>query len=383
MILAGLLAGYIVKKIGLPALLGMLLAGIAMGPAAFNLVDERIMPLAADLRLAALTVILCRAGLALDLRQLKKVGRPALLMCAVPALMELTAVTVIAPHLLNISYLEAGILGTVLAAVSPAVVVPRMLKLMQENLGTGKSIPQMIMAAASVDDVLVIVIFSSLVSAAQSGGGVELKSVLLVPLAVMTGVAVGLAGGWILAYYFKKFHMRDSVKVLILLSAAFLFMAVEKRSFIPFSGLLAIMFTGIGILKFHADLAGRLSRKFEKIWVLAEVLLFVLVGMAVDVRYAVAAGLIMLLVIFLALIFRMLGVGLCLIKTPLNGKERLFCMFAYLPKATVQAAIGAIPLALNLPCGKLVLTAAVLSILFTAPLGAWLIDVSCRKLLDH
>lgn len=382
--LMGLSLGYIFNKLRLPALLGMLFTGIILGPYALNLLDPSILSISADLRQLALVIILTRAGLALDLDDLKKVGRPALLMCFVPACFEIAGMVLLAPSLLGISILEAALMGTVIAAVSPAVIVPKMLFLMENKIGTKKSIPQLIMAGASVDDVFVIVLFTAF-TGLLSGGEVSSASFLQIPIAIVTGLAAGILLGLVLSIYFKRFHMRDSVKVLILLSISFLLVAMEKllKGTLPVSGLLAVMGMSATLLKTYGLLAKRLSAKFNKLWVGAEILLFVLVGATVDIKYAVAAGFAAVLLIFGVMIFRLAGVYVSLLKTPLTKKERVFCMIAYLPKATVQAAIGSIPLALGLSCGKIVLTVAVLAILITAPLGAFGVDISYKKLLEQ
>lgn len=382
--LLGLSLGYIFNKLRLPALLGMLFTGIILGPYALNLLDPSILSISADLRQLALVIILTRAGLALDLDDLKKVGRPALLMCFVPACFEIAGMVLLAPSLLGISVLEAALMGTVIAAVSPAVIVPKMLFLMENKIGTKRSIPQLIMAGASVDDVFVIVLFTAF-TGLLSGGEVSSASFLQIPIAIVTGLAAGILLGLVLSIYFKRFHMRDSVKVLILLSISFLLVAMEKllKGTLPVSGLLAVMGMSATLLKTYGLLAKRLSAKFNKLWVGAEILLFVLVGATVDIKYAVAAGFAAVLLIFGVMIFRLAGVYVSLLKTPLTKKERVFCMIAYLPKATVQAAIGSIPLALGLSCGKIVLTVAVLAILITAPLGAFGVDISYKKLLEQ
>ncbi|MDD3359781.1 MAG: cation:proton antiporter [Parabacteroides sp.] len=382
--LMGLSLGYIFNKLRLPALLGMLFTGIILGPYALNLLDPSILSISADLRQLALVIILTRAGLALDLDDLKKVGRPALLMCFVPACFEIAGMVLLAPSLLGISVLEAALMGTVIAAVSPAVIVPKMLFLMENKIGTKKSIPQLIMAGASVDDVFVIVLFTAF-TGLLSGGEVSSASFLQIPIAIVTGLAAGILLGLVLSIYFKRFHMRDSVKVLILLSISFLLVAMEKllKGTLPVSGLLAVMGMSATLLKTYGLLAKRLSAKFNKLWVGAEILLFVLVGATVDIKYAVAAGFAAVLLIFGVMIFRLAGVYVSLLKTPLTKKERVFCMIAYMPKATVQAAIGSIPLALGLSCGKIVLTVAVLAILITAPLGAFGVDISYKKLLEQ
>ncbi len=380
--LLGLILGALFTKLKLPALLGMILTGIILGPYALNLLDNSILSISPSLRQLALVIILTRAGLAMNIEDLKRAGRPALLMCFLPALFEITGTVLIAPKLLGITVLEAAIIGSVIAAVSPAVVVPRMLKLIEEKRGTGKSIPQLIMAGASVDDVFVIVLFTSFLGF-EKGGGLSAVKLIYVPVSIIVGIIAGLIVGYILVKFFKKFHMRDSVKVVILLSMSFLLLELEKRigEKVPFSALIAVMSIGIGILKNYDALAKRLSAKFSKLWVAAEILLFVLVGATVDIKYAVAAGLLAVILILGALIFRMAGVFCCLLGSRLDTKERAFTMMAYTPKATVQAAIGGIPLAMGLACGELTLTVAVLSILITAPLGAFAIDYSYKKLL--
>ena len=380
--LLGLILGSLFTKLKLPALLGMIITGIILGPYVLNLLDSSILSISSSLRQLALVIILTRAGLAMDIEDLKKAGRPAFLMCFLPALFEITGTVLIAPKLLGITVLEAAIIGSVIAAVSPAVVVPRMLKLIEEKRGTGKSIPQLIMAGASVDDVFVIVLFTSFLGF-EKGGELSAIKLVYVPVSIIVGIIVGLIAGYILVRLFKKFHMRDSVKVVILLSVSFLLLELEKKigEKVPFSALIAVMSIGVGILKNYDVLAKRLSAKFSKLWVAAEILLFVLVGATVDIKYAVAAGVLAVILILGALIFRMAGVFCCLLGSRLDTKERAFTMMAYTPKATVQAAIGGIPLAMGLACGELTLTVAVLSILVTAPLGAFAIDYSYKKLL--
>lgn len=380
--LVGMLLGGLFARLRLPSLLGMLLTGILLGPYALNVIDGSILGISAQLRQLALVIILTRAGLALDLGDLKKVGRPAVLMCFVPACLEILGMVLLAPRLLGLSLLDAAIMGSVVAAESPAVVVPRMLRLMEEGYGTAKRIPQLIMAGASVDDVFVIVLFTSFTSLA-GGGTVSPLRFAGIPVSIVLGIVAGGAVGLYLSAFFKKVHIRDSAKVLILLSLSFLLVALEKalEGIVPFSGLLAVMAAGVAILRSYPVLAGRLSSKFAKLWVAAEILLFVLVGATVDVRLAMTAGPRAILLLLTVMVFRMAGVLLCLLKTPLLPKERLFCMIAYIPKATVQAAIGGIPLAMGLSCGPIVLTVAVLSILITAPLGAVGMDVTYKRLL--
>ncbi|HRF92544.1 MAG TPA: cation:proton antiporter [Bacteroides graminisolvens] len=381
--LLGLSLGYVFMKLKLPALIGMLLTGIALGPYVLNLLEPSLLSVSVDLRQLALVIILTRAGLALDIKDLMKVGRPALLMCFVPACFEIAGMMLIAPPLLGISLLDAAIMGTVVAAVSPAIIVPKMLHLMDQKYGTSKSIPQLIMAGGSVDDVFVIVMFTAFTGLAL-GGNISAVSFLQIPVSILSGLVLGVLLGWLLTRYFKRYHMRDSVKVLIILSVSFLLVALERvlKGILPVSGLLAVMALGATLLKNYEVLALRLSAKFSKLWVGAEILLFVLVGATVDIKYAVGAGLSAVVVILFSLLFRMAGVFVCMIKTQLTLKERVFCMIAYLPKATVQAAIGSLPLAMGLPCGKIVLTVAVLAILTTAPLGAFGIDMTYKRLLE-
>ena len=382
-LLTGLLLGGLFSKIKLPSLLGMIIVGIVLGPHALNLIDESILNISADLRQIALVIILTRAGLSLDISDLKRVGRPAILMCFVPACVEIIGTVLLAPLLLGISTLEAAVMGSVLAAVSPAVIVPRMIRLMEEGYGVDKGIPQLILAGASVDDVFVIIIFTAFTSLASTGE-LSLVSILQIPVSIVLGIVAGVIVGMVLVKFFRTFHMRDSVKLLIILSFSFLLIEMQNQleGIVPFSGLLAIMSLGIVIKRKYDILAKRLSGKYNKLWVAAEIFLFVLVGATVDLKYAVVAGVSAVLLVAGALVFRMIGVALCLIKTDLSRKERLFCMVAYVPKATVQAAIGAIPLTMGLSCGQIVLTIAVLSILITAPIGAICIDNLYKKLLE-
>ncbi|MBB6631101.1 cation:proton antiporter [Clostridium algidicarnis] len=372
----------ILNRLRLPGILGMLITGVILGPFVLNLISPDILNISKDLRQIALIVILSRAGLSLDVKDLKKVGRPAILMCFVPATFELVAITLLAPILFKVSYIEAAIMGTVLAAVSPAVVVPRMLKVMEGGYGKEKSIPQLILAGASVDDVYVIVLFTAFMGMYQ-GRGFSVLSLVAVPISIVVGLAIGILSGLLLVFVFKKLHIRDTVKILIILSVSFLFISLEAevKSYIPMSGLLAVMALGGTILKKYEVLAKRLSNKFSKVWVGAEILLFVLVGAAVDIRFVSDAGLMAVILILSALIFRICGVYICLIKTKLTNKEKLFCAIAYLPKATVQAAIGSIPLSAGVLAGNTILTVAVLSILITAPIGAIGIDRTYKKLL--
>lgn len=380
--LLGMLLSRAFQKIRLPGLLGMLLTGMILGPYALNMLDGSILGISADLRQIALIIILTRAGLSLDIQDLKKVGRPAVLMCFVPACFEIMGMILLAPRLLGISVLDAAIMGAVVGAVSPAVIVPKMLNLMEKGYGVKKSIPQLILAGASVDDVFVIVLFTAFTGLAQ-GGTFSPASILSIPVSIGTGIAAGGLAGILLALFFQKVHIRDSAKVVILLSISFLMIELENRlkGYVPFSGLLAVMSIGIALQKKRYEAAAHLSVKYSKLWVAAEVLLFVLVGATVDISYALKAGAAAVILIFGVLIFRMAGVFFCLLGTDINRKERLFCMIAYMPKATVQAAIGGVPLAMGLGCGKIVLTVAVLAILITAPLGAFGVEQTYKRLL--
>lgn len=382
-LLFGLLVGWLFSKMKLPSLLGMIIVGIVLSPHCLNLVDDSILTISGDLRQIALVIILTRAGLSLNFSDLKKVGRPAILMCFVPACIEMVGTIIFAPLLLNVSILDAAIIGSVMAAVSPAVVVPRMIKLIEDGYGTDKSIPQLILAGASVDDVFVIVVFTALTTLASTGE-VSAISFIQIPISILLGVLLGGVVGTILVCFFRRFHIRDSVKVLIILSVSFLLLELQNKleGIVPVSGLLAIMSVGIIINQKYDVLAKRLSVKYNKLWLGAEIFLFVLVGIAVDLKYAKVAGVVVILLVILALVFRMMGVAISLVKTKLNKKERLFCAVAYTPKATVQAALGTVPLVMGLTCGEMVLTVAVISILITAPFGAICVDNLYKKLLS-
>lgn len=384
-LLLGMALGALAKRLKLPSLVGMLIAGMILGPYALNLLSDSLLNISADLRQLALIIILTRAGLSLDVEALKRVGRPAILMCFVPACFEILGMTLLAPALLGVSTLDAAIMGAVVGAVSPAVIVPRMIRLSEEGWGVDRGIPQLILAGASVDDVFVIVMFTAFTGLASGGTGLTAGAVLSIPASILTGVAAGLLLGWLLAQWFRRVHMRDSVKVVILLSLAFLLVAAEDalEGIFPFSGLLAVMGAGVGLQRWRSVVAQRLSLKFSKLWVAAEVALFVLVGAAVDLRYALSAGVMAILAVLGALCFRAVGVLVCVSGAHFSPKEKLFCVLGYLPKATVQAAIGGVPLAMGLGCGQIVLTVAVIAILVTAPLGALAIDRSYPKLLTQ
>ncbi|MDD4154390.1 MAG: cation:proton antiporter [Bacilli bacterium] len=374
-ILVGLSLSFLLKLLRLPSLIGYLVTGIILGPFVLNLIDPNILDISTELRQIAMVIILFRAGLMLNISDLKKIGRPAILMSFLPALVELVAIFVLAPIFFGISYLDAFILGSVLAAVSPAVIVPRMIKMIEEGRGAKKGLPQLILAGASVDDIFVIVLFTALIGLASTGEFSAL-SILNIPLSIILGVGVGVGFGLLLILIFKKIHMRDTIKVLIILGISFGYMALEKviTPYVAFSGLLAIMATGVTVASGYDLLARRLSGKFNKLWVMAEIILFVMVGAAVDITYFLANFGLGLGLIIAALIVRFGGVFVCLIKTPFNFKERLFAGISYMPKATVQAAIGGIPLAIGLASGQLILSLAVVAILITAPAGAILID---------
>lgn len=381
--LVGIAAAMLSKKVGLPGLVGMILTGAILGPCVLNLIDDSILNISSELRKIALIIILTRAGLTLDLDDLKRAGRPALLMCFLPASFEILGMILVAPHLLHISILEAAILGAVIAAVSPAVVVPKMIQLMEEGYGMNKQIPQIILAGASVDDVFVIVLFTSFTGLAQ-GDQISVMKFVNIPISIIAGILIGAVIGIALGIFFTKVHMRDTIKVIIMLSLAFILVSLEEMITIPvtFAALISVMFMGIFLKRKKADTSARLSAKFNKLWVMAEIILFVLVGASVDITFISKAGLKTVILIFAVLVFRMAGVFICMLGTKLNGKERLFCMLAYTPKATVQAAIGGVPLAMGLACGNIVLTVAVIAIVITAPLGAFMIEHTYKKLLS-
>ena len=385
--LVGLAAAAICQQLKLPRIIGMLITGIILGPYVLDLLDPSILSISSELRQMALIIILLKAGLSLDLSDLKKVGRPAVLMSFVPASFEILAFFLFAPHILGIKPIEAAVMGAVLAAVSPAIVVPRMVRLMDQNYGTDKSIPQLILAGASCDDIFVIVLFSTFSNITQ-GGNAHLMDFVNIPVSILFGIVLGGITGYLLSLFFETAHahkhcVRNSMKVIIVLGISFLLMAIETwmKDIVSISGLLAVVSMACLLkIKSTTFVSKRLSDKFGKLW-LAAVILFVLVGAAVDIRYTLNAGGAAILMILVALLFRSVGVAICLIRTRLTKKERFFCILSYLPKATVQAAIGSVPLAMGLPCGQIVLSVAVLGILITAPLGAILIDGTYKKLL--
>ena len=386
--LVGLAMGAICQKLKLPRIIGMLVTGIVLGPYVLDFLDPSILSISADLRKMALIIILIKAGLSLDLNDLKKVGRPAVMMSFVPASCEILAYTVFAPLLLDVTRTEGALMGAVLSAVSPAVVVPRMVQLMEKKYGTEKAIPQMILAGASCDDIFVIVLFTTFLGIAQ-GGHANIMDFVNIPISIILGVLLGAITGYLLYLFFetsyaRKHYVRNSMKVIIVLGVSFLLIAIEgwMEGKISVSGLLAVTSMAVVLkMKSTTFVSKRLSEKFGKLWLAAEVILFVLVGAAVDIRYTLNAGIAAVALIFLALAIRSCGVLLCTIGTSLTGKERLFCVIAYLPKATVQAAIGSVPLAAGLSCGKIILSVAVMGIVITAPLGAFGMDMTYQKLL--
>ncbi|MCR4924232.1 MAG: cation:proton antiporter [Lachnospiraceae bacterium] len=380
-ILSGLLLGNICKKLRFPSLFGMIIAGIIIGPSVFNLIDPSILSISSEIRRIALIIILIRAGLKLDLSDLRKVGRPAILMCFLPACFEIGGMVMLAPILFDMNRLDAAILGAVIGAVSPAVIVPRMIKLIDEGYGTKKGIPQMILAGASVDDVFVIVMFTTFTGLAQ-GRDVSVMSFINIPISILFGIIIGALLGFILYKFFLITNMRRIIMSVILLSCSFILSAFETElSYIPFASLIAIMCMGIVIRQSDKDMAVKLSGQYDKLWTVAEIFLFVLLGASVAVDYLKEAGANAIILVLLVLLFRMAGVYICMIGTGLTLKEKVFCMVAYTPKATVQAAIGGLPLAMGLSCGELVLTVSVVAILLTAPLGAFGIDMTYKKYL--
>lgn len=387
--LVGLAMGATCQKLKMPRIIGMLVMGIVLGPYVLDFLDPSILSISSELRKLALIIILLKAGLSLDLKDLKKAGRPAILMSFVPATCEIAGYILFAPLLLGINRIEAAVMGAVLGAVSPAVVIPRMVMLMEEKYGTKKAIPQMIMAGASCDDIFVIVLFTTFLSMAQ-GGSADIIDFVNIPVSIVLGILLGAVTGYGLYLFFEtsyahKHCVRNSTKVIIVLGFSMLLVSVEGwlEGKVSVSGLLAVVSMACVIkIKSTAFVSKRLSEKFGKLWIAAEVVLFVLVGAVVDIRYTLSAGIAAVFMIFIALIFRTAGVLICTIKTKLNMKERIFCVIAYLPKATVQAAIGSVPLAAGLACGKIILSVAVLAIIITAPLGALGIDNTYKKLLE-
>ena len=380
-LLSGIIIQLLCKKLNIPSLIGFILVGILLGPAVLNTLDPTLLNISADIRQIVLIIILTRAGLSLDLKDLKKVGRPAILLSFVPASFEILGVMIFAPLLLGISLMDAAILGAVLGAVSPAVVVPRMITLIHEKFGTEKGIPQLILAGSSVDDIYALILFSSFLSLSQSGE-FNLINLLSLPLSILSGVLIGFLSGYLLSKFFEKIHLKPLIQVLILLSLSFVLVSIEDSfANLPFSGILAVMSLAIMLYRQIPEQAEKISQLYNTLWIPGEIFLFILVGASVNIQYAFSAGFLPILVILFALGIRMIGTWLSLIGTDLDSKEKIFTLIAYLPKATVQAAIGGVPLAMGLPAGELILTMSVLAILITAPLGAFGIDFSYRKLL--
>ena len=379
----GLFFGWIFKQLNLPSLLGMIISGILLSPYGLDLLDPTIISISPDLRQIALIIILTRAGLSLDIDDLKKVGRPAFLMCFLPATFEIIAITLIAPKLLNITLIEAALMGSVLAAVAPAVIVPRMIQLTNEGYGRKNSIPQLIMAGGSVDDVFVIVLFTAFSSLAL-GTNISTLDFIQIPISVILGIGIGIIIGLLLLELFKRIKMNNNIKVIMMLSISFLLVGLEKylQDSISIASLLSVLTLGIIISRKNSKLGDEIAIKYNELWVGAEVLLFVLVGASLNLNYALGAGLPAIIIVVIGLCFRMVGVYISLIKSHFSNKEKLFSMIAYTPKATVQAATGAIPLSMGLASGQDILTVAVLSILITAPFGAIGIDLLHDKLLD-
>ena len=383
-LLIGFCISGIFKKLHIPSLLGLIITGIVLGPSVLNLLDPKILSISSELREIALIVILFRAGLSLDISDMKKIGRPAIMLCFVPATFEIIGAIVLGPACLGLSRVDSAIVGAMLAAASPAIIVPKMLWLLEEGYGTDKHIPQLIMAGASADDIYAIVLFTAFIGMSK-GDGISAWTIVSIPISIVTGLAVGIVFGIIISQIFKMIHLRDTVKILLLFGLSFLFVGCESfiSKYVPFSGLLAVMALGGAILNRRATVAKRLSVKISKIWVGAELLLFVMLGSAVEIKALLSAGLGSVLLILGALLFRSVGVIVSLLGSGLTWKEILYCDVAYFPKATVQAAVGAIPLAQGLLCGMMVLTTAVLSILITAPLGAILMDLTVKKCLKR
>lgn len=380
--LLGIVFAKVFEKMGLAPIIGMLMAGIIISPHQLNIVSDTIINLSADLRQIALVVILTRAGLSLNFDKLKKVGRPAILLSFVPASIEMLAIIFFSQNFFNIDTIDAGIMAAVLAAVSPAIVVPRMIKLINEGYGGDKNIPEMILAGASVDDVFVIVFFSSFL-ALKTGGKLSAMSFLNIPISIITGIFLGIIIGKIFVFVFEKININEIYKTMIFVSLSFLMLKLQSliEPYIAMSALIAIMSAGIVINRIDSKMAKELLGTYNRLWKVFELFLFVLVGISVDLAYIKEAGLLAVLLIIIGLIFRMIGVNISLIGTNLDKNERVFTSFAYLPKATVQAAIGPVALSMGLNSGNLILSVSVIAILLTAPLGAILTDKTYKKLL--
>ncbi len=384
-IVFGFIGNTIFKWLKLPGLLGMILAGILIGPFGFDLLEDSLMAISSDLRTIALIIILLRAGLGLHRTTLKKIGKRAVLLSVIPGILEGTTVILMAMLFLDMPFVEAGMLGFVLAAVSPAVIVPSMLLLMKRHIGEKKHIPALILSAASIDDVIAITIFSSFLSLYVSTNINIVYQVISVPVSIILGIILGIGMGILIMILFKKYHMRDSQKTTLLIAISILMVGFSNlvNNQIHIAALLGVMTIGIVITEMKNTLGTRLSIKFEKVWVLAEVFLFVLVGAEVDVQAGLSIGVIGIVIIFGGLLMRTLGVFIALLGKTYLMKEKLFIAIAYTPKATVQAAIGALPLSVGVASGDTILAFAVLSILITAPLGAIGINKTAVSLLEE
>jgi NhaP-type Na+/H+ or K+/H+ antiporter len=383
-LILGFIIGWLLSKIKIPGLVGMIIVGLLIGPYCLGLIDEKILSISTELRQVALVIILTRSGLNLDIDSLKKIGRPAILMSFIPATLEIIGTTLISQLLLEITIFESILLGTVLAAVSPAVVSPRMIKLIEERFGEKHQVPKLILAGSSVDDIYVIVLFYTFLGLVGNNA-FDFVSITMIPVTIILGVLLGIIVGLILSYILKKTNFKTAINILIIISSSFLMIGLENmlKDYISISSLLGIMVIGIILLFRNKEQAKQLSDGYNNLWIFFEIILFVLVGATVDFSYAINNGLMAILILIIGLLFRTLGVLLCLIKTKLTFKERLFTILAYIPKATVQASIGGIALTLGLSCGSIILTVSVISILITAPIGAILIDNLSSKLLDR
>lgn len=382
-ILLAIISNFIFEKIKLPGLLGMLILGITIGPYGFNLIHGDLLNISSDLRKIALIVILLRAGMGIKISDLKKIGKPAIKMSCIPGILEGFFIAFISTKLLGFTFIQGGILGFIIAAVSPAVVVPQMINLIDNKIGTNKSIPTLILAGASIDDVFAITILTSFL-ALYSGKDVNIASQLLqIPLSIILGIVLGLILGFVIIYLFKKCSINDVKKILIMLAISILLTTLETifKDKLLIASLLGVMTIGFVLTEKLPNVATPLSQGLNKLWIFAEILLFVLVGAQVNISVAFTSGAIGIIIIFIGLVGRSIGVIISLIGTNLNVKERIFCVISYIPKATVQAAMGALPLSLGVVSGDLILAISVLSILVTAPLGAIGIKVSSKSLL--
>ncbi len=379
-VLAGMATYFLFSKINIPGIIGLLFAGIILGPGVLDIIDSSLRSISSEIRSIALIIILTRAGLSLNIEDLRAVGRPAVLMSFIPASFEIIGVVLIAPLLFPLTIWEALIMGAVVAAVSPAIIVPSMIKIMQKGYGNKRKVPQLILASASIDDIFVVVLFTIFIGS-DSFSATEF---LHLPLSISTGIAAGVILGLILCFVFRRFHIRDSRKVMILLAIGFVLLPIEQlSSTIPFSALIAIMAMSITIKCRLNTVTDRISRKFSKLWIFAELLLFVLIGATVNPQNLLNSWLPAIILIAAITLIRITGVMICLVKSPLNMNERFFCALSYIPKATVQAAIGSVPLSMGLACGEIILTVAVMAIIITAPIGAILIEKTYKKLLNE